>query len=91
MRFPPLPQVGKIYSFNEGNYGLWDDSVKAYMDSLKDPAKWGGKPYSVRQGRDAAGWTEHFPRFVTQGRKEGKIEGGTGCLERSLASATPGG
>ncbi len=41
-------QAGKIYSFNEGNYGLWDDSVKSYMDSLKDPAKWDGKPYSAR-------------------------------------------
>lgn len=40
-------QTGMIYSFNEGNYALWDDSVKAYMDSLKDPSKWGGKPYSV--------------------------------------------
>ncbi|KAG2452526.1 hypothetical protein HYH02_002764 [Chlamydomonas schloesseri] len=43
-----IPEVGKIYSFNEGNYGLWDDSVKAYMDSLKDPKKWDGKPYSAR-------------------------------------------
>jgi Fructose-1-6-bisphosphatase, N-terminal domain len=43
-----IPQQGKIYSFNEGNYGLWDDGVKAYMDSLKDADKWGGKPYSVR-------------------------------------------
>jgi fructose-1,6-bisphosphatase I len=40
-----IPEVGKIYSFNEGNYALWDDQVKAYMDSLKDPKKWGGKPY----------------------------------------------
>ncbi|KXZ52918.1 hypothetical protein GPECTOR_8g296 [Gonium pectorale] len=43
-----IPEAGKIYSFNEGNYALWDDSVKAYMDSLKDPSKWGGKPYSAR-------------------------------------------
>ncbi len=27
--------MGKIYSFNEGNYGLWNKDVKAYMDSLK--------------------------------------------------------
>ncbi len=43
-----IPETGKIYSFNEGNYGLWDPSVKAYMDSLKDANKWGGKPYSAR-------------------------------------------
>ena len=43
-----MPEVGKIYSFNEGNYLLWDEPTKAYMDSLKDPSKWGGKPYSAR-------------------------------------------
>lgn len=49
-----IPDVGegqKIYSFNEGNYSLWDPSVQKYMDSLKDADKWGGKPYSVRRPR----------------------------------------
>lgn len=43
-----IPDSGKIYSFNEGNYALWDKPVQEYMDSLKDADKWGGKPYSVR-------------------------------------------
>eukprot|EP00879_Flechtneria_rotunda_P001040 GHRR01001177.1.p1 GENE.GHRR01001177.1~~GHRR01001177.1.p1 ORF type:complete len:412 (+),score=129.36 GHRR01001177.1:145-1380(+) len=43
-----VPEVGKIYAFNEGNYQLWDEPTKQYMDSLKDPSKWGGKPYSAR-------------------------------------------
>ncbi|GIL47688.1 hypothetical protein Vafri_4444, partial [Volvox africanus] len=43
-----IPEAGKIYSFNEGNYAMWDEGVRAYMDSLKDPSKWGGKPYSAR-------------------------------------------
>lgn len=43
-----IPEEGKIYSFNEGNYGLWDESVRRYMDTLKEPERWGGKPYSVR-------------------------------------------
>lgn len=43
-----IPESGKIYSFNEGNYNLWDENVRAYIDSLKVPEKWGGKPYSVR-------------------------------------------
>lgn len=43
-----VPEVGKIYSFNEGNYQLWDEPTKAYMDSLKEPSNWGGKPYSAR-------------------------------------------
>jgi fructose-1,6-bisphosphatase I len=43
-----VPEVGKIYSFNEGNYQMWDAETKSYMDSLKEPTKWGGKPYSAR-------------------------------------------
>jgi fructose-1,6-bisphosphatase I len=43
-----IPESGKIYAFNEGNYGLWAEPVKKYMDSLKDAQKWGGKPYSAR-------------------------------------------
>ncbi|CAD7698381.1 unnamed protein product [Ostreobium quekettii] len=43
-----VPESGKIYSFNEGNYDMWDDDVKAYIDSLKKPEKWEGKPYSSR-------------------------------------------
>lgn len=43
-----IPETGMIYSFNEGNYDLWDDDVKGYMDSLKKPNNWGGKPYSAR-------------------------------------------
>ncbi|GBF90096.1 hypothetical protein Rsub_02804 [Raphidocelis subcapitata] len=43
-----IPETGMIYAFNEGNYQLWDAGVKAYIDSLKEPSKWGGKPYSAR-------------------------------------------
>lgn len=30
-----IPESGKIYSFNEGNYAMWSDGLKKYMDSLK--------------------------------------------------------
>ena len=43
-----VPDSGMIYSFNEGNYQGWDPELRAYMDSLKDAKKWGGKPYSAR-------------------------------------------
>ncbi|PKA63125.1 Laccase-7 [Apostasia shenzhenica] len=43
-----IPRAGKIYSFNEGNYLLWDERLRAYVDSLKEPAGAGGKPYSAR-------------------------------------------
>ncbi len=44
-----VPESGKIYSFNEGNYGMWSEGLKKYMDSLKDGGKEAGsKPYSAR-------------------------------------------
>jgi fructose-1,6-bisphosphatase I len=43
-----IPEKGKIYSFNEGNYNGWTPELRSYMDSLKDDAQWGGKPYSSR-------------------------------------------
>ncbi|KAF3795516.1 Fructose-1-6-bisphosphatase [Nymphaea thermarum] len=42
-----IPKAGKIYAFNEGNYMLWDEKLKKYMDNLKDPGP-SGKPYSAR-------------------------------------------
>ena len=43
-----MPESGKIYSFNEGNYGSWAPHLQEYMMSLKDADKWDGKPYSAR-------------------------------------------
>uniref|UniRef100_A0A7S3QZ19 fructose-bisphosphatase n=1 Tax=Dunaliella tertiolecta TaxID=3047 RepID=A0A7S3QZ19_DUNTE len=43
-----IPEKGKIYSFNEGNYNLWNDDLRAYMEHVKDPAAHDGKPYSAR-------------------------------------------
>ena len=43
-----VPDKGKIYSFNEGNYGSWAPHLREYIDSLKDADKWDGKPYSSR-------------------------------------------
>ncbi|GAB2226145.1 hypothetical protein Drorol1_Dr00021938 [Drosera rotundifolia] len=35
-----IPKLGKIYSFNEGNYQLWDDKLKKYInDKLKKYSK----------------------------------------------------
>ncbi|CAL1378915.1 unnamed protein product [Linum trigynum] len=42
-----IPKAGKIYSFNEGNYQMWDDKLKKYIDDLKDPGP-SLKPYSAR-------------------------------------------
>ena len=44
-----VPESGKIYSFNEGNYDMWTPGLKKYMDSLKTGgAEKGTKPYSAR-------------------------------------------
>ncbi|CAL5218421.1 g98 [Coccomyxa viridis] len=43
-----VPDKGKIYSFNEGNYGSWAPHLQDYINSLKDASKWDGKPYSSR-------------------------------------------
>jgi fructose-1,6-bisphosphatase I len=31
-----IPQRGNIYSANEGNYNLWDDKLKLYIDHIKN-------------------------------------------------------
>lgn len=43
-----VPESGKIYAFNEGNYEGWEPKLREYIDSLKNAKKWGGKPYSAR-------------------------------------------
>ncbi|OMO66521.1 Fructose-1,6-bisphosphatase class 1/Sedoheputulose-1,7-bisphosphatase [Corchorus capsularis] len=42
-----IPETGKIYSFNEGNYDLFDEKLKKYLDHLRQPGP-DGKPYSGR-------------------------------------------
>ncbi|MBK5654948.1 MAG: fructose-1,6-bisphosphatase, partial [Rhizobium sp.] len=42
-----VPKTRAIYSVNEGNSMYWEDPVKEWCHSLKNPAE-GGKPYSAR-------------------------------------------
>ncbi|KAI3474801.1 hypothetical protein Pfo_030060 [Paulownia fortunei] len=42
-----IPNSGRIYSFNEGNYDLFDEKLKKYLDDLRKPGP-NGKPYSGR-------------------------------------------
>merc|ERR1719258_65518 len=32
-----IPEEGRIYSFNEGNYASWDPALQEYMSALKSP------------------------------------------------------
>ncbi len=43
-----IPERGRIYSVNEGNYSQWSDGVKRYVDYLKVDDKATGRPYSSR-------------------------------------------
>ncbi|WZY77574.1 hypothetical protein YC2023_023958 [Brassica napus] len=42
-----IPRTWKIYSFNEGNYHMWDECLRKYIDDLKNPGP-SGKSYSAR-------------------------------------------
>jgi fructose-1,6-bisphosphatase I len=43
-----IPEKGKVYSTNEGNYNKWSAGTKKYLDSLKISDKATGRPYSTR-------------------------------------------
>lgn len=43
-----IPQRGKYYSVNEGNYHSWEDGMKKYVDWLKETDKATGRPYGLR-------------------------------------------
>ena len=42
-----IPEEGKIYSVNEGNYKYWDKPIQDYVDYIKG-TKGSKKPYSLR-------------------------------------------
>lgn len=43
-----IPEVGRIYSVNEGYYCYWDEPVRRYVDYLKTPDAAGNRPYTSR-------------------------------------------
>ena len=43
-----IPEKGKIYSVNEGNYPHWDEKTKALIDHFKAKDKDTGRPYTSR-------------------------------------------
>jgi len=43
-----IPEKGKIYSVNEGNYQYWDEKTRALIDYFKTKDKETGRPYSSR-------------------------------------------
>ena len=43
-----IPEKGKIYSVNEGNYQYWDEDTKALVDYFKAKDKPTGRPYTSR-------------------------------------------
>jgi fructose-1,6-bisphosphatase I len=43
-----IPETGKIYSVNEGNYALWDSKTRKAIDYFKGTGNRRGHPYSLR-------------------------------------------
>ncbi len=43
-----IPEKGKIYSVNEGNYNYWDEKTRALVDYFKEKDKDTGRPYTSR-------------------------------------------
>ncbi len=43
-----IPEKGKVYAVNEGNYQKWPAGTRKYFDSLKVIDKASGRPYSGR-------------------------------------------
>jgi fructose-1,6-bisphosphatase I len=43
-----IPEKGVIYSVNEGNYELWDNNIKQYIQYIKLPGNQKDKPYTAR-------------------------------------------
>ncbi len=43
-----IPERGKVYAANEGNYHKWPARTKKYVDSLKSSYNTTGRPYSGR-------------------------------------------
>jgi len=43
-----MPERGRVYAANEGNYHKWPAGTKKYVDSLKTSDKATGRPYSGR-------------------------------------------
>ena len=43
-----IPEKGKIYSVNEGNYRYWDEKTRACVDYFKTKDKATGRPYTSR-------------------------------------------
>ncbi len=43
-----IPERGKIYSVNEGNYNYWSPGVRQFVDYLKEPDRATKRPYTSR-------------------------------------------
>ena len=88
-----VPDAGKIYSFNEGNYNGWEGGLQKYMDSLKDGAKWGGKPYTSRYIGSLVGDFHRTLLYGARKRRRGQggwwWNGGLGCCAQPAAGDRP--
>ncbi len=59
-----MPERGRAYAVNEGRSHGWAPGVRAFVDSLKDPEKTEGRPYSTRY---SASLVADVHRFLLEG------------------------
>jgi fructose-1,6-bisphosphatase I len=59
-----IPERGKVFSVNEGNYNFWDDGARKYVDYIKNPAADHKRIYS---GRYIGSLVADFHRNLLQG------------------------
>jgi len=43
-----IPEEGKVYSVNEGNFYRWDDATRTLVEAFKSERNYRGKPYTAR-------------------------------------------
>lgn len=43
-----IPEKGRIYSINDGNYNFWTEGTRKYIDHLRDKDEESGRPYTSR-------------------------------------------
>jgi len=93
-----IPAKGTIYSTNEGNYNLWSNGQRRYVDYLKETDEATGRPYKARYiGSLVADFHRTLLRggifMYPAGKKspEGKLRLGYECAPMAFIAEQAGG
>lgn len=100
-RIVRMPARGRGYAANEGRSGGWSDSVRAFVDYLKERDPESGRPYSTRYSGSLVadfhrillegGIYFYPPDLWPGGKKDGKLRVLYECHPLALLAETAGG